>query len=93
MIGPFEMEDEKSVDDTVVWVPLNHPGWNRYDEIDDLPYQLRLELAHFSGVHKDLEPQRSSAVRGFSDRARALEELDVARRRYREHQEQPPGDG
>lgn len=93
VIGLFEMEDEKGIDDTVVCVPLNDPGWNRYDEIDDLPYQLRDEIAHFFDVYKDLDPRRSSTVKGFSNRTRALEEIEASRRRFREQPPEPAEDG
>ncbi len=93
VIGLFRMEDEKGADDTVVCVPLNDPGWNRYGEIAELPYQLRDEISHFFDVYKDLEPGRSSEVKGFADRARALEEIEASRRRFAEQRRGSPAAG
>ena len=43
-------------------VPVNDPGWNTAEQIDDLPLQLRREIAHFFEVYKDLDPDRHSEV-------------------------------
>src|SRR4030081_897206 len=34
-IGLFEMEDEKGIDDTVLCVPLNDPGWSALNDVED----------------------------------------------------------
>jgi inorganic pyrophosphatase len=83
-VGLFRMTDEKGQDDNVVCVPLNDPGWNQVEEIEDLPGQLRQEFEHFFSVYKDLDPERHAEVRGWSDRARAREAIADARRRFRE---------
>jgi inorganic pyrophosphatase len=89
-IGLFEMVDEHGVDDTVICVPLHDPGWNSLEEIEDLPELMRQEIAHFFAVYKDLDPDRESEVKGWGDRAKALETIESARRRYRD---QPEGRG
>ncbi len=83
-VGLFEMEDEKGVDDTVLCVPLNDPGWDALNDIEDLPDPLRQEISHFFAVYKDLDPDRQSTVRGWGDRAKALAAIEEARRRYRD---------
>ena len=83
-IGVFEMEDEHGIDDTILCVPLNDPGWNHLAEIDDLPEQLRMEISHFFDVYKDLDPERHSKINGWGDRHKALATIEDSRRRHRE---------
>jgi inorganic pyrophosphatase len=82
-IGLFEMVDEKGVDDTVLCVPCNDPGWNELERIDDLPAQLRDEISHFFSAYKDLDPDKASEAKGFSDREKALQAIEQARERFR----------
>ncbi|MGI8430271.1 MAG: inorganic diphosphatase [Solirubrobacteraceae bacterium] len=82
-IGMFKMDDEEGTDDTVVCVPCGDPGWNHFEQVDDLPDQLRREITHFFSVYKDLDPGRESEVRGWADREQALLTIDEARERFR----------
>jgi inorganic pyrophosphatase len=84
VIGLFRMADEKGPDDHVVCVPLNDPGWNTLDDVDDLPVQLRKEIGHFFEIYKDLDPGRCSEVIGWDDRAAALEAIESARQTFRD---------
>ena len=59
-------------DDHVVCVPVNDPGWNLFNDVDDLPVQLRAEIGHFFDVYKDLDADRHSEVLGWDNRAAAL---------------------
>jgi inorganic pyrophosphatase len=77
------MEDDKGIDDKVLCVPLSDPGWNRMERLDDLPGQLRDEIAHFFSIYKDLE-QKKVTVDGWYSRDDAVEEIAAARERYRE---------
>jgi inorganic pyrophosphatase len=86
-IALFRMEDDKGIDDKVLCVPLNDPSWNTLEELDDISSQLRDEIAHFFSVYKDLE-QKKVKVDGWYSREDALEEIEAARERCREH-----GDG
>ena len=83
-VGLFRMSDEKGPDDHVVCVPCNDPGWNMLRDVEDLPPQLRSEIQHFFGIYKDLDPDRFSEVKGWADRAAALETIDAARTAYRD---------
>ncbi len=64
-IALFRMEDDKGIDDKVLCVPLTDPGWNALETLDDLPNQLRDEIAHFFSIYKDLE-RKKVAVDGWS---------------------------
>ncbi len=90
-VGLFKMADEKGPDDHVLCVPLNDPGWNWLERIDDLPAQLRAEITHFFTVYKDLDEDRHSEVGGWADVEEALSAIDEARRRLREQEDHPGG--
>ncbi len=82
VIAVFNMTDEKGDDDHIVCVPCHDPGWNELQDLDDIPAQLRAEITHFFTVYKDLDHDRHSEVKGWADRAAALETIKHARRRY-----------
>jgi inorganic pyrophosphatase len=82
VIGLFKMSDEKGPDDHVVCVPVNDPGWNTAEKIDDLPLQLRREVSHFFEVYKDLDPDRHSEVRGWGDVEEAWDRIRWAREQF-----------
>jgi inorganic pyrophosphatase len=81
-IGLFRMHDEKGSDDKVICVPIDDPYWNSYDEIDDLPQLLRLEIEQFFSIYKDLEGKRVE-VGGWGSSSEAIEEIETSRRRAR----------
>jgi inorganic pyrophosphatase len=83
-VGLFKMADEKGPDDHVVCVPCHDPGWNYFDDVDDLPHLLRAEISHFFAVYKDLDEGRFSEVGGWAGRDVARETIDQARRAFRE---------
>ena len=85
VIGLFKMADEKGPDDHVVCVPFNDPTWNKLNDVEDLPDQLRKEIGHFFDIYKDLDPDRHSEVRGWGDRQAALETIEQARQAFREN--------
>ena len=82
-VGLFKMSDEKGPDDHVVCVPFNDPGWNYFDDVDDLPGQLRAEIGHFFAVYKDLDPGRYSEVGGWAGREAAVETIAAAREAFK----------
>jgi len=67
----------------LIYVLEHDPQWDDAREIDDVPQHLRNEIAHFFSIYKDLEPEKSTEVRGFEDRDRALAELESCRVAYR----------
>jgi inorganic pyrophosphatase len=82
-IALFRMEDDKGIDDKVLCVPLTDPSWNTLETLEDVPKQLRDEIAHFFSVYKDLE-QKKVTVDGWYSREEALEEIDASRKRCKE---------
>ena len=83
-IGLFKMADEKGADDHVVCVPLQDPGWNTLEDVDDLPHLLRAEITHFFTVYKDLDPDRHSEVKGWAGRDAAHDAIEQARQAFLE---------
>jgi inorganic pyrophosphatase len=82
-IALFRMEDDKGIDDKVLCVPLTDPAWNTLKTLEDVPDQLRKEIAHFFSVYKDLE-QKKVNVDGWYSREEALEEIAASRERCKE---------
>jgi inorganic pyrophosphatase len=82
-IALFRMEDDKGIDDKVLCVPLSDPGWNTMEKLEDLPKQLRDEIAHFFSIYKDLE-QKAVTVDGWYSREDAIEEIEASRKRFEE---------
>jgi len=89
-IALFRMEDDKGVDDKVLAVPVSDPTWNQLETLDDLSDQLQDEIAHFFSVYKDLE-QKKVKVHGWFSREEAIEEIENARNRCREHRNEHGG--
>jgi inorganic pyrophosphatase len=82
VVGLFKMADEKGPDDHVVCVPINDPGWNFIEDVDDLPALLRAEISHYFDVYKDLDADRHSEVRGWGSRDDALETVRRSREAF-----------
>ena len=79
-IALFKMHDEKGVDDKIVCVPLNDPGWNHAETLEDIPAQLQREIAHFFSIYKQPEGL-TVEVDGWYDREEALKTIEEARER------------
>ena len=85
-IALFKMEHDAGIDDKVLSVPLSDPGWSDKETLEDLPRQLRDEIAHFFSVYKDLE-QKKVNVDGWYSREEAIEEIEASRKRCKESKE------
>jgi inorganic pyrophosphatase len=82
ILGMFSMRDEKGVDAKLIAVLEHDPQWDHAVDIDDVPQHLRNEIAHFFSIYKDLEPEKSTEVQGYSGRAEALAELEACRQAF-----------
>lgn len=79
----FRMRDEKGPDEKILCVPLHDPAWNTHERLEDVPAQLRDEIAHFFDVYKDLEPGKDTVVEGWCPLEDAVREIENARGRHR----------
>ncbi len=80
-IALFKMSDERGIDDKIICVPLNDPGWNTLSDLGDLSDQFQLEVAHFFAVYKQLD-HKPVEIDGWYEREDALEVIADARRRH-----------
>jgi inorganic pyrophosphatase len=83
VIAVFRTSDERGQDDKLLCVPHEDPNWSRLERLEDLPAQLRDEIAHFFTIYKQPEG-KDVDVQGWEDREVAEELLSEARRRYAE---------
>ena len=95
-IALFRMEDDAGIDDKVVAVPVTDPGWSYMETLEDLPTQLKNEIAHFFTVYKQLENKKVE-VDGWYSCEDALKVIDASRERYSEssdedHSGEPPAE-
>src|SRR5215207_5241335 len=83
-IALFKMWDEKGEDDKVVCVPLNDPGWNQAETLDDIPSPMQREITHFFSIYKELE-EKKVEVEGWRSREQALDVIADGRRLQAEY--------
>ena len=83
VIAVFRTSDERGQDDKLLCVPHEDPNWSRLERLEDLPAQLRDEIAHFFSIYKQPEG-KDVDVQGWEDREVAEELLSEARKRYAE---------
>lgn len=82
ILGNLDMEDDKGQDDKLLCVPETDPRWQGLQDLADVPDHMLAEIAHFFAIYKDLE-RKAVTVRGWQDRAAALDVLEDAQQRYR----------
>jgi inorganic pyrophosphatase len=61
LIGGFRMEDEKGLDDKLIFVPLEKidPYFSNIKTIDDLSKDFKKEIEYFFSRYKDLENKKA----------------------------------
>ena len=59
-VGVFLMRDEEGVDAKLLCVPASDPRSNSVHDLEDIPEHVRMEIAHFFDIYKDLEPGKST---------------------------------
>ncbi len=77
-IGVFWMHDEGGPDAKVLTVPAHDPRYAGLQDLADVPEYLTAEIGHFFDIYKELEPGKSTDVRGWQDRAMAVEVVEAA---------------
>jgi inorganic pyrophosphatase len=82
-IGLLEMRDEKGEDEKILCVPKHDPNWDEIERLEDLPAQLRDEIANFFQIYKQLESKYVEVV-GWQPREAAYGAIERARARWRE---------
>jgi inorganic pyrophosphatase len=70
-IAVFWMHDERGPDAKVLCVPAGDPRFAHMNDLGDVPPYVLNEIGHFFDVYKDLEPGKSSDIRGWQPRQHA----------------------
>ena len=81
-VAVFWMSDERGPDAKLLGVASHDIRKNRIRDLEDVPRHLLNEIGHFFDIYKELEPGKSTDVRGWMDRAeaeRVIKEALVAR--------------
>jgi inorganic pyrophosphatase len=77
-IGVFWMHDEHGPDAKVLTVPAHDPRFAGLQDLGDVPPHVAAEIGHFFDIYKELEPGKDTDVRGWQDRATAIEVINAA---------------
>jgi inorganic pyrophosphatase len=80
-VAVFWMLDEHGPDAKVLTVPADDPRARGIQDIGDVPAYLRAEIGHFFDIYKEIEPGKSTDVRGWQGRAAAEQVVKEARAR------------
>jgi inorganic pyrophosphatase len=70
-VAVFWMSDERGPDAKLLAVASHDVRKNRFRDLSDMPPHLLNEIGHFFDIYKELEPGKSTDVRGWMDRAEA----------------------
>lgn len=70
-VGVFWMTDESGPDAKVLAVAAHDLRKAKVRDLADVPGHLLNEIGHFFDIYKELEPAKSTDVRGWMDRAEA----------------------
>jgi len=82
-VAVFWMLDEQGPDAKVLTVGANDLRMSGIRDLEDVPPHLTAEIGHFFDIYKQLEPGKSSDVRGWQDRAAAEQVVREAQSRAR----------
>jgi inorganic pyrophosphatase len=82
-VAVFWMSDEKGPDAKVLTVPAGDPRRAGVRDLGDVPPYLLAEIGHFFDIYKELEPHKSTDVRGWMDRVEAERVIGEAQARVR----------
>ncbi len=70
-VAVFWMTDEHGPDAKVLTVSARDPRMAGVRDLADVPPHVTAEIGHFFDIYKELEPGKSTDVRGWMDRAEA----------------------
>ena len=75
------MHDEHGPDAKILTVPASDVRYQDLRGLPDVPAHLIAEISQFFDVYKELEPGKSTDIRGWQDRDAAEQEIIAAMRR------------
>ena len=77
-VAVFWMHDEHGPDAKILAVPAHDPRAAGIRDLPDVPAHLTAEIGHFFDIYKEIEPGKSTDVRGWQGRAAAEEVIEKA---------------
>ena len=80
-IGILRMIDEGQIDEKIISVCSHDPFYNVYNDIEELPPHLFLEIRHFYEFYKTLE-SKTTVVNEIEGQARAKEVIAACLKSY-----------
>jgi inorganic pyrophosphatase len=80
-VAVFWMLDEQGPDGKVLTVPAHDARMAGVRDLADVPAYLTAEIGHFFNIYKELEPGKSTDVRGWQDRTAAERVIKEAQAR------------
>ncbi len=85
VIGGLRMEDDKGVDDKLLFVPTTKkdPFFKDIQDIGDVPQSLKDEIEHFFTRYKELE-KKEVTVKGWFGKEEAVSIFERAKQLYQE---------
>ncbi|WP_291479576.1 inorganic diphosphatase [Corynebacterium sp.] len=81
-VGVFKMTDEAGGDDKLLCV-VDDVRYEKFQDIDDIPQDVKDEIEHFFVHYKDLEPGKEVNGSGWADKAEAERILAEAVERHK----------
>ena len=78
-VAVFWMLDEGKPDAKVLTVVSHDLRMEGIQDLEDVPAFMTAEIGHFFDIYKELEPHKSTDVRGWMDRAEAERVIEEAR--------------
>jgi len=83
-VAVFWMHDEHGPDAKILTVPAHDPRALAIQDLNDVSAHLRAEIRHFFDIYKEIEPGKSTDVRGWQGRAEAEQVVKEAQARTSE---------
>ena len=82
-IGVMLMRDGGMVDEKIIAVAIKDPVYSSYNNLEELPDHIILEIKHFFDVYKAFET-KETIIEGFKDREYAMDVIENGIKRYNE---------
>ncbi|HLG70552.1 MAG TPA: inorganic diphosphatase [Chloroflexota bacterium] len=89
-VAVLKMEDYNGLDYKILCACADDPRQEDVQDLDTVPRHFLSEVEHFFNVYKDLEPGKTTTLRGWGPRSEALEVIRRAQQTYRASERQSP---
>jgi inorganic pyrophosphatase len=83
-VALMKMDDDGEQDDNVIAVPTEDPRYDHFQDLGDIPRQLRDEIDEFFDTYKNLEEGKEVETLGWEDKAAAMDAIEHAQELYEE---------